>query len=71
MTVDRKSLAEFKFQGDIFLGAALSPYLFVIVTMLLNQILRKYPGGYKFTKSQKKYQSLNYMDDIKQFAKKN
>ena len=35
----------------------------------LNHILRKFNGGYKLTKLQKKIYHLTYMDDIKLFAK--
>ena len=36
---------------------------------LLNYILRKCRGGYKFTKLQEKIRHLMYMDDIKLLAK--
>ena len=59
-----KTLAEVKIQHDIFLGYALSPLLFVIVMMQLNDILRKCTGGNKLTKLQEKINHLMYMDDI-------
>ena len=37
--------------------------------MPLNDILRKYTAGYKFSKSHEKINYLMYMDDIKLFAK--
>ena len=37
--------------------------------MLLNHIVRKCTGGYKFTNLQEKIDNLMYMDDIYQFTK--
>ena len=53
----------------MFQGDSLTPLLFVIEMMLLNFILRKYIGWYKFTKIQEKVNHLMYMDDVKNFTK--
>ena len=67
-----KTLAEVKIQRGIFIRDALSPLLFVIAMMPLNYICKKCNGGYKFTKSQQKFNHLMYIDDIKlQKMKKN
>ena len=42
--------------------------IFVLIVMLLNYKLRKYKGGYKFTKLQKKLNHFMYMNYIKIFA---
>ena len=70
MTAGEKSFAETKIHRDIFQGDALSPLLFVIAMMPLNNILKKCTVGYKLTKSQEKINHQMYMDDIKLFAKK-
>ena len=64
-----KSLAETKIQRGIFQGDALSPILFIIAMIPLNNILRKCTAGYKLSRSQEKVNHLMYMDDIKLFAK--
>ena len=64
-----KTLAEVKIQRGIFQEDVLLAWLFVITMMPLNYILRKYNGGYRFSKSQEKINHLMYMDDIKLFAK--
>ena len=69
LSAGEKSLAEVKIQRNVFQGNALSPILFVIAMMPLNQILRKCTGGYKLAKSQEKINHRIYMDDIKLFAK--
>ena len=69
LTAGGKSLAKTKVQRDIFQGDALSPLLFIIAMMPLNNILRKCTAGYKLNKSQEKIYHLMYMDDIKLFAK--
>ena len=69
LTAGGKSLVDVKILKDIFQGDTLSPLLFVITTMPLNQILRKCIGGYKLTKSQEKINHLMFMYDIKLFAK--
>ena len=66
----RRSTAETEIQRGIFQGDALSPFLFIIVMMQLNHILRKCPPGYKLSGSQRKINHLMYMVDIKLFAKK-
>ena len=63
-----QTLAEVKIQRDIFLRDSLSPLLFIIAIMLINYLLRKYKGGYKFTKSLQKINRLVYTDDIKIFS---
>ena len=45
---------------------ALSPLLSAIAMMPRKYIIWNYNGAYKFTKSQ---ENIQYMDDIKQFAK--
>ena len=70
LTAGRRSLAETKIQRRIFQGDALSPLLFIIAMMPLNQRLRKCATGYKLSRSQKKDQSPMNMDNIKLFAKK-
>ena len=54
MTARGKSLAEAKIQRSMFQGDALSPLLFVIMTMPLNLILRKCTAEYKLTKRGKR-----------------
>ena len=69
MTARGRSLAEAKIKRGIFQGDALSPLLFIIAMMPLNQILRKCTAGYKLTRLQEKINHLMYMDDLKLFAK--
>ena len=69
LTAGGRSIAEKKTQRGIFQGDALSPFLFIIVMMPLNHILRKCTAGYKLSRSQEKINHLMYMDDIKLFAK--
>ena len=69
LTAGGKGLAEVKIERVIFQEDALSPLCFVIATMPLNPILRKYIGIYKIHKSQEKIKHLNDMDVIKLFAK--
>ena len=47
LTTGGRDLAEKKIQRGIFQGDALSPLLFIIALMLLNQILKKCTAGYK------------------------
>ena len=68
LTAEGRSLAETKIQRGIFQDA-LSPLLFVIAMMPLNNILRKYTAGLKLCRSQEKINHLMHMDDIKIFAK--
>ena len=70
MTAGGRRLAEANIQRGIFQGDALSPLLFIIAMMPLNQILRKCTAGYKLSRSQEKVNHLMYMDDIKLFAKR-
>ena len=70
LTVEEKSWAVVKIQRDILQEDALSPLLFVIMSMVLNPKLRKCSEGYKLTKSQEKSNPLEYMDDIKLLDKK-
>ena len=69
LTVGGRSIAETKIQRGIFQRDAISPLLFIIAMMPLNQILRKCETGYKLSRSQEKINNLMYMDDIKLFAK--
>ena len=69
LTTGGRSLAETKIQRGIFQGDALSPLLFIIAMMPINQILRKCTVGYKLSKSQEEINHLMYMDDMKLFAK--
>ena len=69
LTAGRKTLAEVKIQGGIFLENALSSFLLVITIILLNHILRKHTSGFKFTKLQEKIYPLMYMVDIELFKK--
>ena len=64
-----KTLADVKILRSIFQKDALSPLLFLITMMPLSHILIKSTWNHKFTKSQKKFNQLMYMDDIKLFAK--
>ena len=68
LTTGGKSLAETKIHRCIFQGDALSPLLFIIAMMPLNNILRKCKAEYKLSRLQEKINHLMYMDDIKQFA---
>ena len=58
-----------KIQKFIFQRDAFSPLLFLKAMMLLNYILKKCTGSYKFTKLQKKIYHLIYMDNIKLLEK--
>ena len=69
LTARGKSLAETKIQRGIFQGDALSPLLFIIAMMPLNDIFRKCTPGYKLSRSQEKVNHLMYMDGIKLLAK--
>ena len=69
LTAGGKSLAETKVQRGIFQGDGQSPLLFIKAMMPHNHILRKYPAGYKISRSQEKINHLMYMHDIKLFAK--
>ena len=64
-----RSLAETKIQRDVFQGDALSPLLFIIAIMPLDNILRKCTAGYKLSRSHEKINHLIYIDGIKLFAK--
>ena len=70
LTAEGKLLEEVKILRGTFQGDALSPLLFVIAMMPLNYMLKKCTEGNKFTKSQEKINPLEYIDDIKLFAKK-
>ena len=69
MTAGGKGLAEAKIQKGILKGDSLSPLIFIIAMMPLNQILRKCTVWCKVTKSQEKINHLMYMDDTKLWAK--
>ena len=56
-------------QRGIFQGDALSPLMFVIVTMPLNHTFRKLSARHKLSRSQENINHLMYMDDMKLFAK--
>ena len=62
------NLAEVKIQIALFPGDVLSPFIFVIVIIPLNPVLRKCKVVYKFTKLQEKFNYLMCMDDIQLFA---
>ena len=68
LTAGGRRLAEAKIQRGIFQGDALSPLLFIITMMPLNNILRKCTAGYKLSRSLEKVDHLMYMD-IKLFSK--
>ena len=70
LTAGGRSIAEAKIQRGIIQGDALSPLLFIFVTMLLNHILRKCKARRKLSRSQENINQLMYMYDIKLFAKK-
>ena len=70
LTAGGRRIAETEIQRGIIQGDALSPLLFIIAMMPLNDILRKCAAGYKLSRSQEKINHLMYMDDIKLFAKK-
>ena len=54
LTAGGKSLTEMKIQRGIFQRDAPSPLLLAIAMMILNHIFKKFTGGKKFTKSQKR-----------------
>ena len=56
--------------GGIFPENSLSPLLFEILMMTLNYVLRKFTGGYTFTKLQEKINHLTYMDDVSNLPKR-
>ena len=56
---------EVKILSGIFQEDALSPILFVISMTALSLIIKKYPGGNKFTQALGKINHLIYMDNIK------
>ena len=58
LTAGGKSLTETKIQRGIFQGDALSPLLFKIAMMPLNDILRKFTAGYKLCRPQEKINHL-------------
>ena len=68
LTAGGRILAEAKIQRGIFQGDALSPLLFIISMMQLNQILRKCTARYKLRRSQEKIDHLMYLNDTKLFA---
>ena len=68
LTAGEKILAEAMSQRGIFQGDALSPILFIIAMMPLNNKLRKCTARYKH-RSQEKINHLMYADDIELFAK--
>ena len=70
LTAGGKTLAETKTQRGIFQGDSLSPLLFVIAMMPLNQILRKCTARYKLNESREKINHLIYVYDIKLLANK-
>ena len=65
LTSGEQILDEMKIQRGNFHGDALAQFLLVMVMIQLNDILRKYTGGYKLSKSQEKINHLMYKDDIK------
>ena len=69
LTAGVKSLVETKIQRGIFQGHALSPLLFIIAMMPLNQIVRKCTAGYTLSRPQKNINHLMYIEDIKLFVK--
>ena len=61
----KKTQAEVKIQRGIFQGNSLPLLLFITAMLPLNNILRKYTGIFKFTKSQKLLFTLcSYHKDI-------
>ena len=62
LTAGGRSLAEAKIQRGIFQGDRLSPLLFIIGMMPLNDIMRKCTARYKLSRSQEK---ISHMDDTK------
>ena len=67
LTAGGRSLAKVKIQRGIFQGDALSPLLFIIAMMPVNQILRKCTARYKLKRSHEKINHLMYIDNIKLF----
>ena len=68
-TAGGRILAVAKIQKGIFQRDALSPLLFIIDMMPLNQTHRKCTAGYNLSRSQKKINHLMNMDSIKLFEK--
>ena len=69
LTAGGRKLAEVKIQRGIFQRDALSPLLFIIDMIPLNNILRKRTAGYKLSRSQENINHLPYMDAIKLLTK--
>ena len=63
------TVTQIKIRRVIFQRDTLSLLLFVIAMMPVNYILRKYTGGYRFTKLPEKINHPMYMNDIKILAK--
>ena len=64
-----ESLGNVNMRRGIFQGDSLSPFLFVIALIPLTYILRKSRPGYEFAKNREKTNHLQYMDDLKLYAR--
>ena len=68
LTSCREHMAHIDIRRAIFQGDSLSPLLFVLCMIPLNQILRKVKSGYTFENGEK-LNKLLFMDGLKIFAK--
>ena len=69
LTVGGQTLAEVKIERDMFHRELPSPLQFLIALRPVNNVIRKFTGDNKYTKSQEKINYLMHIDDIKEFAK--
>ena len=70
-TTHGRTLAEVKIQRGIFLGDSFMSLLFVLAIMLLNSILRKCIGSYKFYKIARKGKPPHVYGGFQDICKKN